>query len=80
MTELIRLIELDEVKNIRVTCNTCSVAVKIPVRDLGHKLKCPSCGKDYGIIYDSLLDLKEALLKRKGSKDFEVHIELFEND
>ncbi len=76
MTENLRLIELNEISDVRVTCCKCGVAVKLPIEDLSYKMKCPKCGEDYERIYDSLLDLKSALKNRSGNDNFEVHIEL----
>jgi predicted RNA-binding Zn-ribbon protein involved in translation (DUF1610 family) len=76
MTENLRLIELNEIKNVRVTCKKCGVSVKLPVRDMSFKMKCPKCGEDYGRIHDSLIDLKNTLENRNASDKFDVHIEL----
>lgn len=79
MTELLRLIEFNEIKNIRVTCLRCDFAVRVPVKDLNHAMACPNCGKEYDAVFDSLLDFKSALQKRAADKNFTVQVELFEN-
>jgi len=76
MTENLRLIELNEIKNVRITCKKCNVAVKLPVEDMSFKMKCPKCGEDYGSIHNALLDLKGVLKNRDASDKFDVHIEL----
>ena len=76
MTEILRLIELNEIEQIRVTCKKCSVAIKFNISDLSFRMQCPRCGQNYNRLHESLIDLKNALAIRKECEIFDVHIEL----
>ena len=76
MTEILNLIELNELEQLRVTCKKCGVAIKFDISDLSFSMKCPRCGEDYGRLHDALIDLKNALAIRKECKNFDVHFEM----
>lgn len=56
MTERLRLVEINEIKNIRVTCKRCSAALKMPVEDYVMISKCPRCGEEFGRLHDMFID------------------------
>ncbi len=76
MTESLRLIELNEIKQIRVTCQRCGTAIKLSIERLSHVTKCPECDADYYGLHSVLLDFKDMLKKRDEIKGFDVHIEM----
>jgi rRNA maturation endonuclease Nob1 len=80
MTELLKLIELNEIRNVRITCKGCGTAVKLSVERLSHIDKCPECGADFYILRSVLIELKGMLKKRDDVDGFSVHIELREDE
>ncbi|TAL31577.1 MAG: hypothetical protein EPN93_17430 [Spirochaetes bacterium] len=79
MTEQLKLIEINEIKNIRVTCRRCSAALKMAVEDFKAIDKCPRCGEEYGRLRDMFIDLKNMLKNRDANDKFVVQIELDED-
>lgn len=76
MTEQLRLIELSEIRYIRVTCNRCAAALKMPVEDYVMISKCPRCGEEFGRLHDMFIDMKNVVKNRDADDKFVVHIEL----
>ena len=80
MTEHIQLIELNEIKNIRITCRKCNISLKMALEDYDIVKKCPRCGEEFGSLYDAFLDMKNALRIRSANDKFTVQIELPEEE
>jgi len=76
MTELVSLVELNEMKQIRVTCHRCGTAIRVRTDHLPVAKACPECGADFYGLYSVLMDFYSVLKKRADVKDFDVHIEL----
>lgn len=79
MTERLKLIELNEIKQIRITCKKCGTAVKVGIDRLSHLNKCPECGADYYGLQGVLIDFRDVLKRRDEEKGFSVQIELPED-
>ena len=79
MTECLKLIEMNEIRQIRITCNNCGTALKIRADKVMHVKRCPECDRDFEDLYNVMFDLKELLKRRADIKNFQVHIELSQN-
>lgn len=83
MSKFIQLIDLDEIKTLRVTCEECHAYWSVPVPLGKNELpnKCNYCKEKEAVIPNNHLEYIEGLLKNidnihKFLKGFKISIEL----